>query len=212
MRVSTGIRQKQIVDAAGRVIAKYGSEHITIKTIASETGITQGAIYKHFKSKRDILLLLVDHVEELLLDDLQVNGQQAEPVISFHTAMQRHIKAIENRSGFAFQIIAEIISLGDRDLNVKALSVINKYIWSVENMLREGQRNKLVRSDIDTRMAATLFFHMMQGLISMWALNSYSFDIKEEFKQIWSIYSNGIAPRDSIANGSANTGHRLFFS
>jgi hypothetical protein len=30
-RESTEVRQQQIVDAAGRLISKYGSEHLTVK-------------------------------------------------------------------------------------------------------------------------------------------------------------------------------------
>ena len=44
-----------------------GSEHITMKGIASEVGISEAAIYRHFNEKRDILLLLVDDVGANLL-------------------------------------------------------------------------------------------------------------------------------------------------
>ena len=35
---STEVRQRQIVDAARKVIIKYGSEHVTVKRIAREVG------------------------------------------------------------------------------------------------------------------------------------------------------------------------------
>jgi len=58
-RQNTFVRQKQIVNAVRRLITKYGSEQITVRRIAKEIGISEGSIYRHFKCKRDILLLLV---------------------------------------------------------------------------------------------------------------------------------------------------------
>ena len=51
-RKSTMVRKKQIMDAARKLIMRSGSEHVTIKNMAKEVGISDSAIYRHFKSKR----------------------------------------------------------------------------------------------------------------------------------------------------------------
>ena len=63
-RENTEVRQQQIIDAAGSLIFKYGSEHLTVKRIAAEVGISEAAIYRHFKSKKSILSFLLSHIEE----------------------------------------------------------------------------------------------------------------------------------------------------
>ena len=57
---STAIRRKEITRAARRLIIKRGAEHVTIRGIAEEVGISEAAIYRHFRSKKDILRLLLD--------------------------------------------------------------------------------------------------------------------------------------------------------
>ncbi len=74
-RENTQVRRKQIVAAARKLIVKYGSEHITVRRIAKEIGVSEGAIYRHFKSKTDVLSLMVDDIEETLIGDVEKNDK-----------------------------------------------------------------------------------------------------------------------------------------
>jgi AcrR family transcriptional regulator len=47
-------RKKLITDAAIRVAAREGVGSATIRTIAAEAGVTEGAIYKHYRSKEEL--------------------------------------------------------------------------------------------------------------------------------------------------------------
>ena len=57
-RQNTVLRRKQIIETLRKIIIKYGSEHVTVRRLAKEIGVSGGAIYRHFKSKREILLFL----------------------------------------------------------------------------------------------------------------------------------------------------------
>ena len=59
-RQSTSERQHQIIEATQSLITSKGMEFVTIDAIAEKVGLTEGAIYKHFRSKRAILTLLID--------------------------------------------------------------------------------------------------------------------------------------------------------
>ena len=45
-RQSNSVRRIQIIEAAGRLIVKNGSENVTIRSIADEVGISEAAIYR----------------------------------------------------------------------------------------------------------------------------------------------------------------------
>ena len=70
-RQNTVLRRKQIVETLRKIIIKYGSEHVTVQKLAEEIGVSPGALYRHFKSKREILLFLVDDIEENLNGDIE---------------------------------------------------------------------------------------------------------------------------------------------
>jgi AcrR family transcriptional regulator len=188
-----GQRQKQIIDAARKLIIANGSEHITIKGIAEEVGISEAAIYRHFRSKRDILELLVDHIEQNLVKDItKANTSKYTSIGTIDKALRSHISAIEQRKGSSFQVIAEIISLGDKDLNDKASKAIDSYISSLKDLLARSVSAKEIRGDVNLDAAATMLFCMIQGLVNMWALSNYSFNLEKKYVLLWNIFRDSI--------------------
>jgi len=135
---ATNIRQKQIADAACKVIIKYGTEHVTVKRIAREVGISETAIYRHFKSKKDVMSLLVEQIEERLFVDLtRAVASGLTPLETLDNIMKSHLSSIEQRKGISFQVIAEIISLDDEKLNIKVYQIIDKCVDYSKNLLAE---------------------------------------------------------------------------
>ncbi|MFH1639803.1 MAG: TetR/AcrR family transcriptional regulator [Chloroflexota bacterium] len=192
-RQSTLSRQEQIVDAAQKVIVKYGSEHITIRRIAKEVGISEGAIYRHFKSKRDILSLMIDDIEKNLVGDTEQSAAASQsPLQTLDNMLSNHLSPIAQRRGVSFQVIAKIISLGDRRLNKKLSDVIKKYIDHVKSLLNEGIKAGEIRDDINVEATATLFFSLVQGLVSIWTLDNYRFSLVEKYLPLWQILRKSI--------------------
>jgi AcrR family transcriptional regulator len=190
---STQIRQKQIIDAAQSVIVKYGSEHVTIKRIAKEVGISEAAIYRHFKSKRDILSLMIDNIENTLITDIEMKpAHKSFTRETLEGVFRHHISQIIQRKGVSFQVIAEIISLGDKKLNRKVFAVIDNYTARIEDVLQKGVKAGILRQDIDLEAAAGLYFGMIQGLVNTWALSQYRYDLEKKYAPAWHIFLDAI--------------------
>ncbi len=194
IRKDTQLRQKEIIDAARKLIVKYGSENITVKKIAKEIGVTDGALYRHFKSKREILSFLADDIENTLISD--IDSQNTGDINSIETLekiLLAHISAIEQRKGVTFQVIAEIVSLGDKKLNKKVSGTIIKYTERIQAILNNGKEKGIIKPDLDTDAAAALFFSMIQGLVNIWSLAQYEFNLTSQYKTLWKIFLKSIA-------------------
>lgn len=196
-RESTEVRQQQIVDAAAVLIFKFGSEHLTVKKIAAEVGISEAAIYRHFKSKKSILSFLLTHIEEALLKDISSENIANEPVTLdiIEKIIRNHFSSIGMRKGISFQVIAEIISLGDRSLNKQASRTINKYIARLKEILTDGVRDGAIRPDIDLEAAATLLFSLIQGLVNIWSLSTATVKLIDTYTSLWHVYREAIIRR-----------------
>lgn len=57
--------KENILIVALRLFAKDGYEAVSVSRIASELGMTKGALYKHYKNKRDIFDSIFEHVCQL---------------------------------------------------------------------------------------------------------------------------------------------------
>ena len=65
-----GNRKKEILIVALHLFARDGYEAVSVSQIAGELDMTKGALYRHYKSKRDIFDCIVRHME-------QQDGEQA---------------------------------------------------------------------------------------------------------------------------------------
>lgn len=185
-RENTTARQKQIIEASRKLTVKYGSEHLTVRRIAHEIGVSEGAIYRHFKSKRDILSLLVDDIEETWLTDIEKGRAESRNVLEILDSIAKnHISLVEQRRGITFQVVAEVVSLGDKKLNNKIAATIQRYTNKVKELLSQGIRAGEIREDIDLDAAAILFFSMTQGLVNIWVLSGYEFNLEQRYAHLW---------------------------
>ncbi|MDD5311469.1 MAG: TetR/AcrR family transcriptional regulator [Dehalococcoidia bacterium] len=183
-------RKAQIVNAARKLVIKMGSENVTVRRIAEEVGFTEAAVYRHFKSKKEILYLLVENIEDSLISDLTIGGDADSDI--FETILLRHLSAIEKRRGVSFQVIAEIISLGDDKLNRRIYDTIERYLEKLKTILKQEVSKGKLRRDIDLDAVAFLIFSVMQGLSNIWTLSNYGFNPKDKFKTILSTLKMGL--------------------
>jgi AcrR family transcriptional regulator len=189
IRKTTAIRRKQILEASRGIVVKYGSENVTIRRIANEVGITEGAIYRHFKSKKDVLSGLADlAISDLLQDVAEADISSGDKLEAISKILDKHLLLIEQRKGASFQVIAEIISFGDKKLNKKIYDGTNLYVDRLREMLAlciDGEKG-VQKTDLEA--ATFILFGMIQGLVNIWTLSNYSFDLHERYSLVWAMY------------------------
>ncbi len=65
-REKTQVRQRQIAEAALKVMSQQGLRRFTAAAIAREVGISDGALFRHFPDKPAIVAAALDRVEDLM--------------------------------------------------------------------------------------------------------------------------------------------------
>ena len=72
VRQTSSIRRQQIIEAARGLITNRGMDAVTMDAIAEAVGLSEGAIYRHFSSKHQILLqAFADWIGEAVVRDQQ---------------------------------------------------------------------------------------------------------------------------------------------
>jgi TetR/AcrR family transcriptional regulator, fatty acid metabolism regulator protein len=60
-------KQKEIIQAAMELISRDGYSKCTIRNIADRVGVTEPAVYRHFKNKLDILTKMLEELQSVIL-------------------------------------------------------------------------------------------------------------------------------------------------
>jgi AcrR family transcriptional regulator len=210
-RQNTVLRRKQIVRTLRKIIIRYGSENLTVKKLAEEIGFSGGALYRHFKSKREVLLFLVDDIEENLIGDLEDTYPIKNPLGFLRKISRDLLSSIEQRKGVTFLVIAEIISLGDKGLNEQISVVLNSFLGHIKQIILEGIKVGQIREDVDVDMAAITFFGMLQGLVTIWSLSGFPSTLEIKNESMWKFFFEAIK-KENIKSTDREKSIGLLFS
>ena len=189
-------KQKQIVESARSIISSKGIEKLTIHEIAKDLGVTDGALYRHFKSKKEIISLLIEDIERTLLNTVRDTASKtSNPVNKLENILVSHLSYAEQRKGVSFIVINEALNLQDKILKRKMLKVIHKYLKEIKSILLEGVEAGKIRKDVDSVSASIAFFGMVQSMVTLWALSNFRYPLKKHYLELFDIYKKGVMIR-----------------
>jgi AcrR family transcriptional regulator len=177
----TGGRRREIVEASIRLVAKGGIQALTTKNLAEQLGFTEPALYRHFKSKRDILLGILEFFKE---------GQKAMHARSSGTA-DLPLAALDGVIGEVFRnfarnpamvtvILAEGMFQNDRRLSRMIFSIMEDRREGFARLIKAGQGRGEIRGDIGPEELALLAMGAMRLLVTRWRLSGFAFDLEAE--------------------------------
>ena len=70
-------RQLEIIEATGKILTTSGVSRLTIKNLAKEMQFSESAIYRHFESKEEIIIAMLDYLSETM-DELLKNSRDKQ--------------------------------------------------------------------------------------------------------------------------------------
>lgn len=182
----------KIVDIIRNIISTKGIENVTISEIAGRIGTTGGAIYRHFKSKRDILCLLIDNIEETLMDALDKAMACDNPIQNLNNVLLVHLAHAKERRETSFIIIIGAMQFSDITIREKISLLLQKYLQKIETMLASAVKLGLLKKEINIETSAIAFLGLIQSTVTVWSYKNYNFVPQKVSAELWNIYKYGI--------------------
>jgi AcrR family transcriptional regulator len=174
-------RQTEIIDCSIEIIDKKGIQGLTIKNISKEIGISEPAIYRHFKSKTDIILAILDNfmlMAEFLSGAMDNYEGEAIEKISF--MFSKMLEMFNNQPSIVSVIFSEEIFKNEESLLIKIREILNLHQQTIEKIITKGQKEGNVRSDIDKNSLALIIMGALRLLVKRWDLNQHNFNLENE--------------------------------
>jgi len=179
-------RQREIVDTAVNIIAQKGIQQLTIKNISKSMGISEPAIYRHFRSKLDILLAILANFQDSTKTSLRrVQSIDKTPVKKIETIFTTHIIRFSANPALAATIFSEEIFQNDVKLATKVAAIMELSQVEIEKLIKKGQQINEIRDDVSERHLATMIIGSLRLLVTRWRLSRFSFDLEMEGTNLW---------------------------
>lgn len=192
IRKHTKIRRQQIVDIIRNIISSKGIERVTISEIANRIGTSKTAIYRHFKSKKDILSLLIDNIEETLMEATDGAMTSEDPIQNLKNVLLAHLSYARERRETSFIVIMGAMQFSDTFIRNKISRLIQKYLQKIAEILLYAKRMRMIENNIDVRISAIAFLGLIQSTVTVWSYKKFNFAPKKIHTKLWNIYRQGI--------------------
>jgi AcrR family transcriptional regulator len=203
-KLSTEVRQDQIARAALQLIAAEGVQGLSLAAIARRVGLVPSAIYRHYRSKGEVLDATIDHLGARLLHNLDLAaGETPDPLDRLHDLLKRHVALIRENQAVPRFIFSETIYGRDAGRKEKVRSIITRYMKGIAAFVREGQASGRIRPDVDPDAAAVHFLGLILPSAVLWHLTDGRFDVTRQAERAWSTYRAGLEIVDPAAPGRA---------
>jgi AcrR family transcriptional regulator len=83
----------QILQSACGIFAEKGYHHASVRDVAAATGVSPAGLYYYFRSKEELLFLILDHCLESLLDEVNLAAEGiADPRARLQVIIRAHLE------------------------------------------------------------------------------------------------------------------------
>jgi len=178
-----------ITDVASKLLISDGIEAITMRTIASELGVSRGAPYRHFEDKHDLLCSVAQHSFELLNTlMLNLSPKGTVPKDEFYQFAKKYIDFCLSYPAFYHLMFsnAELLKNQTTELSISAYRSFHQ----LETLLKKFQQEGMIKKE-DVNLQANYVWSSLHGycclLLAQEAKKAEKLAVNQEFflEKIW---------------------------
>lgn len=179
-------RQQQIITAAIELIAEKGIQQLTIKNLSKKIGVVEGAIYRHFDSKINILLGILSVFKESKEGALGIlNSDSASPLDQLQVLFSERFKYFTKNPAVAAVIFSEEIFQNEKRLSDAVFTIMKESQQVVHTLIEKGQQSGQIRSDILPEQLSLIITGSIRLIVTKWRLSGFAFDLEQGGLQLW---------------------------
>jgi AcrR family transcriptional regulator len=147
-------RKQQIVEVTMDLVAKLGVQATTTSRIAAAAGISEATLYRHFDSRKEMLLAAMDLVYQRVFK--VIHSAETENAFERLRAIGRYHAGIiaDDSEGFVYPLFEFVAAAPEAGLREPLGERQRTAIGSLSAILDDGKAQGLVRQDVDAAQIA----------------------------------------------------------
>tara|TARA_B100000287_G_C20647772_1_gene785753 strand:+ start:1124 stop:1696 length:573 start_codon:yes stop_codon:yes gene_type:complete len=183
-------RKQIILQSLAKLLEERDTTKVTTAVLASESGITEAALYRHFPSKRSIFLELFTFCDQTIFEKVgeikkesDIDSKEKVRLIFFFFSI-----FLEKNKGFARILSRE--ALGPNEQNV--IDAVNQFYERLELAIKQLLSTKKDSLKLTAGQSAHLITSIMEGIISRFIRNKFKEIPSNYIENYWALISSSI--------------------
>lgn len=179
-------RQEEIIIAATKRIDKSGIQELTIKNLAADIGLSEAGLYRHFKSKNDILLGVLNYF--IFKMNNRLNGIMSEEYDSSSAQLQAlfvsQLNAFEENPSIISVVFSEGIFQFNKQLTARVSDMMDVMQSKIELIIQNGQENNEFNKLVGVKSTTTIIMGSMRLIVLKWKLSGHQSNLIKDGNKV----------------------------
>jgi TetR/AcrR family fatty acid metabolism transcriptional regulator len=189
-------RQIEIMEAATNRIDKFGIQELTIKNLAADLNLSEAALYRHFKSKNDILLGLLtyfilemnERIDKIINDKDEVENNLDNKEKHSSELLKRifnsQLSTFVKKPAIVSVIFSEGIFQFNKELSEKVSAMMNLMQKNINVLIIKGQNDGVYGKLIGHNSITTIIMGSMRMVVLKWKLSGNKSNLVNDGKKV----------------------------
>ncbi len=181
MVTSTSNRQIEIIEAAGKILTKSGISGLTTKNLAKEMNFSESALYRHFKSKEEIIVGMLRYlITNLESNNFTPQGKDLLPEEKLKVHFKNQFNFLQHNSHFVVAVFSDGLFEQSQRINQTILALMEMKKNQLMPIIRDGQKI----GSFTKAIPAEDLLHIIMGAVRLqmfkWRVANFAFDINDK--------------------------------
>lgn len=165
--------RRRLLDAGRAVFGSAGYAGARVVDVTEAAGLSQGAFYRYFQDRRDLLLVLLQEMLDEAFREARAPWDSDHPFESVRITTERYFAFYDRNRA----LMGTMIEMVQTDPHVRQLWIASRaaFYRRTERMLRRGMESGTVRADVDPGLAAEL----MGSMTEFYAFQRYALLVED---------------------------------
>jgi len=173
-------RQFEIIEAAGKILTQSGVGGLTIKNLAKEMKFSESAIYRHFSSKEEIIVSLLEYLADNMNERFTLLSENELEIEDHFVALfQNQFRFFNANQHFVVAVFSDGLLEESDKINSTIKKIMHIKMAHLKPIIIKGQQKQIFTSEIPTENLIHIVMGAMRLEMYKWRVANFEFDIIE---------------------------------
>jgi AcrR family transcriptional regulator len=173
-------RQLEIIGAAGKILTASGVSGLTIKNLAKEMQFSESAIYRHFTSKEEIIVAMLNYLANSTENRLSGLAHLPEPADMLKALFREQFRFFNLNPHFVVAVFSDGLFEESLRINETFLKLMNVKMKFLMPIIMEGQQKRAFTNAITTEELMHIIMATFKLQMFKWRIANFGFDITQK--------------------------------
>ena len=173
-------RKEAIILTTIEVINEFGIQGFSTREVAKRQGISEGTIFKHFKSKNKLMLAILDHYSQYDADIIEsIMLKKLRPIESINYLINVYAEYYQNYPQITAITQAYDELSCDPELTSKVKEIFSNRSVFMKALIDAAQKAGEISASIESEKLSDIIWGSIMTICLKWRLSGYDFPLKE---------------------------------